>query len=608
MNLLNPAAFLFALLAAPIILLYLLRLQRREQTVSSTLLWRQVTMDREANTLWQRLRRHLLLILQLSTLAFLVFALIRPYMNVPSEVSGRSIVLLDASASMRATDVAPSRFEAARARVRDAINSMGANDQMTLIVVDGAPRALSALTSDKLQLLDALDAARPSLDAANWSAAIALAVATGAGDEDTTTLVFSDGAHADDLVRLPGKARFIPIGNSGDNVAISTLTLRRTLRGLSAFVRVTNSGPQDDRVLVSLRADGALVDARALDVPAGASAEWTIGNINPNVAAVQARIDEAQRNFLAVDDAAYAVNAENTMRHALLLTRGNRFLEQALAFLPGLRVTRAAAMPPDAQTYDLYVLDNVTATLPARANALLIGAQSVFTPSGIFSNTDYVRTELHPIARNVDWRGVSVLDARRVNAPSWLQPVIESQGGPLVLAGESDEDDSQRVVLITFDLRRSDLPLQIAFPILIANSVEWLAPAQGLNVPLNVKPGEVVPMPEGTRVTLPSGEEVVTGRRGFAQTDGPGVYTFDAGRAQGAFAVNFINVSESRIAPNPNLQVGSVSANAEQVESRPTSQREFWHWMAGIALVLLLAEWWVYQRGLPTRWRATPRP
>ncbi len=610
MDLLNPSAFLFALLAVPIILLYLLRLQRREQTVSSTLLWRQATMDREANTLWQRLRRSLLLILQLITLAFLVFALVRPYVNVPGAVSGRSIVLLDASASMQATDVAPSRFEAARARVRDLINGLGVNDQMTLILVDGAPRALSALTSDKSQLLDALDSARPSLDAANWSAAIALAVATGAGDEDTTTLVLSDGAHADDLGLLPGKARFIPIGNSGDNVAISALTLRRTLRGLSAFVRVTNSGSQDDRVLVSLRADGALVDARVLNVPAGAFAEWTIGNINPNAVAVDARIDEAQRNFLAVDDAAYAVNTANTTRHALLLTRGNRFLEQALASLPGLRVTRAATMPPDAQTYDLYVLDNMTVTLPARANALLIGAQSVFTTSGVFSNTDYVRTEAHPIARNVDWRGVNVLDAQRVNAPGWLRPVIESQGGPLVLAGESAKDDLQRAVLITFDLRRSDLPLQIAFPILIANSVEWLAPAQGLNVPLNVKPGEVVPIPENTRVTLPSGEEVVAGRRGFAQTDRLGIYTFDAGQAQGAFAVNFSNVSESRIAPNPNLQVGSANANAnaEQVESRATSQREFWHWLAGIALVLLLAEWWVYQRGLPAWLRTTPRP
>ena len=74
MNLLNPLALLFALLAVPIILLYLLRLQRREQPVSSTLLWRQVIMDREANTLWQKLRKNLLLFLQLLTLLFFVCA------------------------------------------------------------------------------------------------------------------------------------------------------------------------------------------------------------------------------------------------------------------------------------------------------------------------------------------------------------------------------------------------------------------------------------------------------------------------------------------------------------------------------------------------------
>ncbi len=149
MNLLNPLALLFALLAVPIILLYLLRLQRREQPVSSTLLWRQVIMDREANTLWQKLRKSLLLFLQLLTLLFFVFALIRPYINVRSQLSGRITVLLDASASMLATDVAtatgsPTRFEAAKAEARKLINELGNNDQMTMIVVDGAPHILNA--------------------------------------------------------------------------------------------------------------------------------------------------------------------------------------------------------------------------------------------------------------------------------------------------------------------------------------------------------------------------------------------------------------------------------------------------------------------------------
>ena len=602
MNLLNPLAFLFALLAVPIILLYLLRLQRREQHVSSTLLWRQVTMDREANTLWQRLRRNLLLILQLITLAFFVLALIRPYVSLPGGVSGRSIIMLDASASMQAVDVPPSRFDAARAQARDLINGLGTNDKMTLILVDGAPHTLSTLTSDKSQLLEALDAARPTLDVANWSAAVALAAATGANNSDTTTVVISDGANAVDLKLLQGRTRFIPIGSSGDNVALSTLSLRRTLRGLSAFARVTNTGSQDDTLLVSLRADGSLVDARTVSVPAGKSVDWTINNINPNAVTVQAVIDQATHNMLKVDDAAYAVNSGNATRQALLLTRGNRFLEQALSALPGLRVTRATTVTAAVQNYDLYVLDGLTMTLPAQANVLLIGTQvarDVFSTTGNFTNTQFVRNESHPVTRQVDWRTVNVLDARAVNAPNWLKPVVESQGGGLVYAGESSEGAFRRVVLVPFDLQRSDLPLQIAFPILIANSVDWLAPPQGINVPLSVKPGEVVAMPAGAKVTLPTGETVVSTQRGFAQTQKLGLYRFEVNQIHGAFAVNFSNVAESHIQPNPKLQVGTGNAAAAQSQVQTTSQREFWGVLALCALALLLAEWWIYQRGLP---------
>ncbi|HLU10946.1 MAG TPA: BatA domain-containing protein, partial [Oceanobacillus sp.] len=103
MSFLAPLAFLGALLAIPIILLYMLRLRRREVVVSSTFLWQQILRDREANTPWQRLRRNLLLFLQLLILAALVLGLARPYVIVPAVSAGQIAVLLDASASMNAT-------------------------------------------------------------------------------------------------------------------------------------------------------------------------------------------------------------------------------------------------------------------------------------------------------------------------------------------------------------------------------------------------------------------------------------------------------------------------------------------------------------------------
>ena len=58
MQLLTPLALLGGLLAIPIVLLYMLRLRRREVVISSTFLWQQIMQDNEANTPWQRLKRN----------------------------------------------------------------------------------------------------------------------------------------------------------------------------------------------------------------------------------------------------------------------------------------------------------------------------------------------------------------------------------------------------------------------------------------------------------------------------------------------------------------------------------------------------------------------
>lgn len=135
MSFLTPAFLLLGLLAIPIILLYMLRLRRREVLVSSTLLWQKLMRDREANAPWQKLRRNLLLFLQLLILGALVFALARPFIPIPALASGNTVVLLDASASMQASDVEPTRFDAAKAEVSQIINDLSGSSQMTLIKV-----------------------------------------------------------------------------------------------------------------------------------------------------------------------------------------------------------------------------------------------------------------------------------------------------------------------------------------------------------------------------------------------------------------------------------------------------------------------------------------
>jgi hypothetical protein len=624
MNALNPIGLALALLAIPIVLLYLLRLRRREQRVSSTLLWRQTVMDREANALWQRLRPNILLLLQLLTLAFLVFALTRPYALAPAGLTGRAIVLLDASASMEATDVAPSRFEAARRETRVLIDGLGATDEMTIILVDGSPRALTPLTSNRADLYAALDQARASLAPANWSAALALAGAL--RTPSTSLIIIGDGANSDDLKAQAEPAQFRPVGGAGANIAISAFALRQTVRGASALTRVTNHGSQDATVLLSLRAGtvtGAptsLLDARELRIAAGQSGQWTINGIDPAVAYVRVSIDSVTpggSNLLMADDEAWAINAAPAPRRALLLSRGNRFLEQALGALPNLQVTRAISMPIEiAQPYDLIIVDGISATLPSRSHALFVNPINdtpAFSLGAVFSATAFVDAAKHPTLLAVDWRGINVLDARRVAGPGWLLPLVNAQGGPLMLAGEAPLAEGQtpgfeRLAILPFDLRRSDLPLQIAFPVLIANTVEWLAPLRGLDVPIAARPGEAVALPSGAVVVNPAGARQTVDARGYGATGQSGIYAYTLGGAKGLFAVNFMDARESAIAPDPEVALRAAGQATEATGLQvQLSQREIWPYLAALALIALLIEWWIYQRGIPAlRGRSTP--
>ena len=133
MRVLTPSFALLALFAIPVILLYMLKLRREKHEVSSIMLWQMVLQDRQANRPWQKLRRNLLLILQLIILAALVTALIQPAVPGDAISNAQVIVILDASASMQAVDVPPSRFEAARREIRAIIDTLPGASEFTLI-------------------------------------------------------------------------------------------------------------------------------------------------------------------------------------------------------------------------------------------------------------------------------------------------------------------------------------------------------------------------------------------------------------------------------------------------------------------------------------------
>ncbi len=620
MSLIAPFFLLFGLLAMPIVVLYMLRLRRREVHVSSTMLWLRLLRDREANAPWQRLRRNLLLLLQLSILALLVFALARPFLPVPAVTRGSVVVLLDGSASMLAQEGDDQRFDLARREVERLIGNLDSDAQMTLILVGSSPRVLVSASRDRPVLRQALAEAKAGPVNADWPAALALAVGAVQGFEDGVVVLISDGGLPGDLTTLPAETIYVPVGSAEENLGISALASRDGPDGPQLFAAVTNYGSRRQQTLLNLTLDGNLYDARRLEVPAGESANLT-WQLDEGVSEISANLSEMDQDSLALDDVAWAVHEGGQQNRALLLTDGNRFLETVLSVLPGMDVFKPApeSLPAaaDQEAFELYIFDSTSLpeALPSgdillinpRDGAAIQDDEGLHSLSlgGVFTETEVIRVEDSPILRFVDWSDVNVRTAADVEAP-WARPLVMAEGGPLLLAGEYE---GRRVVLFTFGLQDSDLPLQIAFPILMANIMDWLNPGSVLMSDAGYSPGEpvriepdvaaeavVVHKPDGTVWTADVGETTLV----FPESDQLGlyeVYSRDSAneRFAGRFAVNLMSAAESRIAPLASVPL--VSGSPQAAGDEDVGQRELWPWLAMLALILLLVEWWIYHRG-----------
>src|SRR5246127_2227807 len=157
MNFLAPAAFAFAAALPVVVVFYLLKRKRVIKLVSSTLLWQKFLSETQASAPFQKLRRNWLLILQILLLILAVLALARPYFATKAKSSDLRVLILDASASMQATDESPSRFEKAKQEALKWVDSLRDQDKMVVLQVAANTEVKQSETSDKAALRRAIN-------------------------------------------------------------------------------------------------------------------------------------------------------------------------------------------------------------------------------------------------------------------------------------------------------------------------------------------------------------------------------------------------------------------------------------------------------------------
>ncbi|MGE0712034.1 MAG: VWA domain-containing protein [Planctomycetota bacterium] len=615
-----PVGFWLALVAIPLLLLFVLKARRPRRPVASLLFWQAVALEQQASSPFKRLRRNLVLVLLLVALGALVFGRAEPIVQADVR-EGRALVLvLDTSASMEARDQdGRTRFEAGRALARDMIAGLGRGDLAALIAVDRTARLVVPLTDDDAALRAGLAELRPRHLGTNLAEGLLLAaqLVEAAGREPEVVLLSDGGGPPPPPVDLGGPLRYVRLGTRGDDLGIVARELQPSARGeedlWQVFASVRSTAPEPREALVALRRGERTLAARRLVIPPGGEQALSFEErLEPGPLEVRLLPPRAGEELdpFPVDDVAYLVVPDTARPRVALARAGGPAPAWERALLAaGARVEPLPAGGDDPGLLLLVIEGDPPPRLPPR-DALLVGfTQRVgpVTPGPVVERpllTAWDRTD--PALRFLDLGDLreGVARARPLELGPGARVLIQGQnprtGAALVLAATWREGRARRVAL-GFDPHESAWPLKASFPIFVQNCLESAreradVPAAGFAAGSAI---EVAVSRDAERAELrgPGGlARTLPAKDGYVEVSElyqAGAYRLEAGARQVDLAVDLADPAEGRIAPAERLETEAPQTTGVPDRRRPL---EVGRWFALLALLVLTLEAWAYHR------------
>ncbi len=596
MSLVAPAALLWLIpLAGAIVVLYLLKMRRKDVRVPATFLWPALTYEIRANALFQKLKFSWLLVLQLLALSLIVFAFARPQVRQRGLGGAVTVIVIDSSASMQATDVRPTRFDDAKRIAGTIVDSAKVGDRLAIVEAGPTPRVAASLSADGPRLRRALAAIEPNDAEADVGEALRLAASITSKQQGARIILLSDGVFADIVNFAPGNSQvvFQRIGSSGENVAITALGAADTAKGRELYCGLKNFGLKEAGGILEIRADGKIADSLKIRIAAGETHGESI-RLPAGVRVVEAKFDVD--DILDADDYAVAITDPGASIRTLLVTRGNLFLERALALDPRVILDKATSVPSGG-TWDLVVFDGIAETKVTAPAVLTLGAAgpgSAVQRKGTLAKPTVASGDEDPLTKSVGFDGVYVDVAERVSPKSGAEVLAEFKGGdPLLVRSRSV---GKRQIYLAFEPLQSDFPLQVGFPIFLANALDWLVPATNRATAMSVAAGRTFSLPASGQDTLtvdgPGGKRSVKPINGaYVVRDIRRVGRYEVG-GRALYATLRSDV-ESNATPNDRVLVGG-----KPLESSGTVLRlaDYWRALGLLALLVLAGEWWLFAR------------
>lgn len=584
---------LISLIGVPaIIILHMLKRKQKDVRIPSTFLWEKAIDTSVQSKPWQKLKKSLPLILQITVAASLGLAAARPYISAFG-TTYNYVVVIDASASMSAEDMGQTRLEYAKERAEKLIKSASATSSITVIAASDNPYIAYGPENDKTAAISAINSIKQTFGGIDKDALDGI-IASEAAKTEAGIYVFTDSGF-DNL-----DASIFYAGKEKENCAV---TLASAAEG-SVLVNVRNYGETDTEKTVTIFDGNMALAVSDLNIPAGTEKSIVFEDIYTDNAEITVSL--SPEDMMPADDTFYL--AVNTARvgKILLVTDGNTFLENALKITGGTEIykmTSDTMKTSDLSGYDLYIFDGASPDyMPDDGNIFMLNPpddNSLISVNGTKElncysegNTDLIQDETLKFI---------ISEAKDVDRPSWAVTESQADGTPLIIRGENN---GQKICIFTFDIHNSDLPLLKDFPIMIYNLTDWFMPGRS-GIQTGIHCGENLELQasadaENITVVNPLGEErlIVPPFKDadYTDTSEPGFYNIISENGDGTteekiMAVNAKTEGESQLS----AMFGQDKAGSTGTAAKGgTGIMEILIIIAALALII---EWWVKYYG-----------
>lgn len=633
MNLTSPLALAWLALAVPIVVFYILKIRLRRVPVTTTLFWSQIYEEKRPRSLWRQLRHLLSLLVQLLFLLLVALALTNPSWSWEELQAQRIVLIVDNSASMNATDVSPTRLDAAREQGRRLIRGLRARDEMAILSAGSEPKVASGLTGHQRTLRDALE----RIDATDGPTRVAAAVELGrrilSGHERGRIIVLSDGLFEQrERLAKDKDIEIITLGTPAANVGITQFQARRSLAdsiGFQILLTVRNFSDEPVETRLEIDLDDKIVDVLPLKLAANETFSRALDHVSSEGGRLAARLEHA--DALVADNRAVALLPRREVQPVLLITQGSHYLQRVLEAMPAVQLSVASVLPERVPRDAVVVYHRRTPEALPRGNVLVIdptnSCDAWSVGEGLENPLVGRQQSESPLLRHVRMDNVWMPAARKLQFSSQPRTLIAAVTGEALYAameGQPSSGPADKRLVLTVDLEKGDLPLRTAFPILMTNALAWFQGTKG-ELRESLTTGSVYEArltPEsaanGHPIVLRSPREQITPlavseiNNGSAETieqttvigplDQAGVWRIERESsgstaqadarppAELELAVNLANADES------DIRVMGGSSASRQANLAGFGGQPIWFYLTLLAAALISVEWWLYQR------------